>query len=198
LPWILGGVGLLCLLGLGGVVAIVAVASADKEEARAAPVLATAGPKLETRTPAVIADAAPAVKPPPPIVRTPGSASTVSVVRTAATSAPVPPPPPPPPSVTVPPPDAAPPVGPFPRNEAQAQVDRVAGGLASCKRAGGPFGAGSIRIDFEPDGRVGTVSRAPFAGTPVGTCVAARFLSIRIGKFAGSTQRIEKTFIIQE
>jgi hypothetical protein len=88
-------------------------------------------------------------------------------------------------------------LGPFPRARAQLELDRAAAGVASCKRATGPFGAGSIRIDFEPDGRVGTLSRPPFAGTPEGACIAARFLSIRLGPFQGGTQEIKKTFVIQ-
>jgi hypothetical protein len=89
-------------------------------------------------------------------------------------------------------------LGPFPRAKAQGEVDRVGFGLNSCKSSAGPFGAGTMRIDFEPDGRVGTLTRPPFAGTSVGTCISARFRAINIGKFTGSTQSIEKAFIIQE
>jgi hypothetical protein len=100
------------------------------------------------------------------------------------------------PPIPTPPPTAA--LGPFPRAKAQNEVDRVGGTLASCTRAAGPFGAGSIRVDFEPDGRVGTVTRPPFAGTPEGSCISARFLAIRIGPFLGTTQSIEHPFIMQQ
>lgn len=202
MPWILGGIALVVLLGIGGVIALVAVASAGADTPK--PVATeTAGPKLESTSTALVAgfDAAPppTVKaPPPPTLRTstPTAAPTPTVVvRPTATPIPVPTPPP---SVSPPPDAGAVALGPFPRAQAQGEVDRVAAGLASCKRAGGPFGAGSIRVDFEPDGRVGTLSRPPFSGTPVGSCISARFLAIRVGKFEGSTQRIEKSFIIQE
>jgi hypothetical protein len=89
-------------------------------------------------------------------------------------------------------------LAPFNRSKAQGEVDRVGATLASCSRSAGPFGSGTIRVDFEPDGRVGTLSRPPFAGTATGSCISARFLAIRIGPFNGSTQNIEKSFIIQQ
>ena len=202
LPWLLGGLGLVVVLGIAGVIAIIAVANA--RTVTPAPVAtAIAGPKLESTSTATAAvDAGPSV-PPVPATRTarvtkPTPPATVTIPRPTSTPTPVPTAAPRPPTVT-PPPDAGIAVlAPFPRAQAQSEVDRVASGLASCKRADGPFGAGSIRVEFEPDGRVGTLSRPPFSGTPVGSCITSRFLAVRVGQFAGSTQRIEKTFIIQE
>jgi hypothetical protein len=200
LPWILGAVALVALLVLGGAVALIAVvvgAGGSGGEAPAAAQAAAPGPPLESTSttgdaalpPAVKSAASPAA-PRPPTPRPP--ATVIARPQTAPTVAP------PPPTAALPPDAGVVALGPFPRAQAQAEVDRVASGLASCKRADGPFGAGSIRVDFEPDGRVGTLSRPPFSGTAVGSCISSRFLAVRVGKFAGSTQRIERTFIIQE
>lgn len=195
LPWILGGVALVFLLGLAGIVAVVAIV------ANAAP------------------EPAPVVTPPvlPPLVQAPvvpdaGIDASPAVAKTAPTvriTSPQPTSTPtltirPPPTVTIPIPqptatpttDVA--TGPFPRARAQSEVDRVSQGLGSCKSSSGPFGLGSIRVDFEPDGRVTTTTRAPFGGTTVGTCISARFRAIKIGKFIGSTSSIDKSFIIQD
>jgi hypothetical protein len=206
LPWILGGIALVVLLGVGGVIALIAVvanaapdpvpvagpAAQPKVEA---PSTATASPtSVKTATPPTVT---PTVR--PTVVATAPIAPT-SPPTTPTTPIPTPPrPTSTPTAIPTPPPTASvATIGPFDRARAQAEVDRIGFGLASCKRATGPFGAGSIRIDFQPDGRVGTLSRAPFSGTPVGACISARFLAIRLGPFTGSTQQIEKAFIIQE
>jgi hypothetical protein len=198
LPWIFGGIGVVVLLGLGGVVALIAVVSSNADPA---PPVATGAtqPKLEappTAT-AIAAGSAPStatsVKAPVPTVRT-----------TVTTRPPTPSVPTAPPIPTAPPTATGTSSGglavlaSFNRSKAQGEVDRVGATLASCSRSAGPFGAGTIRVDFEPDGRVGTLSRPPFAGTAVGSCISARFLAIRIGPFSGSTQNIEKSFIIQQ
>lgn len=197
MPWILGGIALVVLLGVGGVIALIAVVSSNAEPD---PVAATVAnqPKVETPSTATTPSGGPsasgvAAKTPVPTVR-PTSTVTIRPVPT------------PPPFPTAPPSATGTGTGsggtvvlaPFNRSKAQGEVDRVGATLASCSRSSGPFGAGSIRIDFEPDGRVGTLSRPPFAGTAVGSCISARFLAIRIGPFNGSTQNIEKAFIIQQ
>jgi hypothetical protein len=198
LPWILGGIALVVLLGVGGIIALIVVAAAAAPDPT--PKAVAAGqPKIEvpstatataTATPATAKTATP-VPTARPTIATP----TPTPPRPTATPFPIPTPPP---TVTAAPTNSVATPGPFPRARAQSEVDRVGFGLASCKRSTGPFGAGSIRIDFEPDGRVGTLSRPPFSGTPVGSCISSRFLAIRIGPFDGTTQRIEKAFIIQE
>ena len=198
MPWILGGVALLVVVGLGGVVALIAVVGSRAPPD--APVATVAAPPKVEAPPTAVSSAG-----------SPPSAGTVKApvptVRTTATSRPTATTPVPFPTVTVAPTATATATGTksggtalaaFNRTKAQGEVDRVGAGLASCKRAAGPFGAGTIRVDFEPDGRVGTLSRPPFAGTTVGSCISARFLSIRIGPFLGSTQNIEKAFIIQQ
>ena len=204
LPWILGGVALLVVVGLGGVVALIAVVGSRAPPD--APVATVAAPPKVEAPPTAVSSAG-----------SPPSAGTVKApvptVRTTATSRPTATTPVPFPTVTVAPTATATAtatgtatgtnsggtaLAAFNRTKAQGEVDRVGAGLASCKRAAGPFGAGTIRVDFEPDGRVGTLSRPPFAGTAVGSCISARFLSIRISPFLGSTQNIEKAFIIQQ
>jgi hypothetical protein len=198
LPWIFGGIGIVVLLGLGGVVALVAVvgSSADPEPPAAT---AASQPKVEA-PPTATAITAGSVPSTPTSVKTP-----VPTVRPTLTTRP-PTPPTPPPFPTAPPTSTSTAtssggvavLAPFNRSKAQSEVDRVGATLASCSRTVGPFGAGTIRVDFEPDGRVGTLTRPPFAGTAVGSCISARFLAIRIGPFNGSTQNIEKSFIIQQ
>ncbi|HSO33349.1 MAG TPA: hypothetical protein VLT33_12535 [Labilithrix sp.] len=182
LPWILGGVGVVLLLGIGGVVVVViAVANAAPDKPVPTPDDPTSVPNLEVPTATA---SVPSAK---PIVT-----ATAKVVSTAPTA------PRPPVTVVVPPPSASTPtvLGAFPRARATNELDRITAGLASCKRAGDPTGSGSIRVDFEPDGRVGTLLQRPFAGTPTGSCVSARFLTIRIGAFNGTTQQIQRTFTI--
>ena len=183
------------LVGFGAV-AIVLVVAASSAESDPVPVTATAAPprvEVPDASAAVVASASvpKLLPPPPPTVRTPRPITTTVVV-------PTPPPPPPPTAPTAPPTSTVTTLGPFPRARAQGEVDRIGFGLNSCSSAAGPFGSGTMRIDFEPDGRVGTVTRPPFAGTSVGTCISARFRTIKIGPFTGTTQSIEKAFIIQQ
>ena len=183
LPWILGGVGLFMVLGIGGVVLfLIAVANAAPEKPTPTPDDPTSVPNLEV--PTAIATV-PTAKPPASAGKIAGTAPTVTVVR-------------PPPTVTPPPTASTSAIvlGAFPRARAQNEVDRVANGLASCKRTGDPTGSGTIRVDFEPDGRVGTLLQRPFSGTSTGSCISARFLAIKIGAFTGTTQPITKTFTI--
>jgi hypothetical protein len=186
LPWILGGIGLFLLVAIGGVVVLViAVANAEPEKRTPAPDDPTSVPNVEVPT---AIPTLPSARPVASAGKVTGTAPTVTVVR----------PPPTVPTVVPPPPSATAPIvlGAFPRARAQNEVDRVAGTLGSCKRAGDPTGSGSIRVDFEPDGRVGTLLQRPFAGTPTGSCISAKFLGIKIGAFTGTTQPITKTFTI--
>ncbi len=181
LPWILGGIGLFMVVAIGGVVLfLIAVANAAPDKPAPTPDDPTSVPNLEV--PTAIATV-PSAK--PTVGKIAGTAPTVTVVR-------------PPPTVTVPPTASTSSIvlGAFPRARAQNEVDRVGNGLASCKRAGDPTGSGSIRVDFEPDGRVGTLLQRPFSGTATGSCISARFLAIKIGAFTGTTQPITKTFTI--
>lgn len=194
LPWILGGLGLFLVVGVGAVTLVLLASSSDDPPKPEAITTATAAPRVETPVDAAALVDASAVA----TTKPPGTPPTVAVAPTRVpTGSPTPPP-----TVTVPATvtrvDAAAPLGPFPRAKAQAEIDRVAAGIGSCTRSTGPFGATSVRVDFEPDGRVGTLTRPPFAGTPVGSCISSRFLAIRIGPFQGTTTSIERAFIIQQ
>ncbi len=191
LPWILGGIALLVLLALGVVVAGVVIAASHVEPEPAPPsATPVLPPPIETARVADAAPDAPAAKVVPTVRTTPPQLTPPPTIRPPPTLAATPFPPPPPTS------DVA--TEPFPRARAQAEVDRVSQALTSCKQSTGPFGTGTIRVEFEPDGRIGTLTRPPFAGTAVGNCISARFRAIRIGRFLGSTTPIEKAFIIQE
>ncbi len=195
LPWILGGIAVVVVLGLVGVVALLALVSTSASPDPAPATTIGTPPKIEappTATPSAPGTAT-SVKVTVPTVRT--TATSAQTFTTRPTSTPTIPIPTPPPTAT---PSAPVVLAAFNRNRAQGEVDRVGATLASCARSAGPFGPGSIRVDFEPDGRVGTLSRPPFAGTATGSCISARFLAIRIGPFTGSTQNIDKAFIIQQ
>ena len=186
LPWILGGIGLFLLVAIGGVVVLViAVANAAPEKPTPTPDDPTSVPNLEV--PTAVATV-PSAKPTVSAGKITGTAPTVTAVRPPPTFVP--------PTATAPTATSPIVLGAFPRARAQNEVDRVAGTLASCKRPGDPTGSGSIRVDFEPDGRVGTLLQRPFAGTPTGSCISGKFLNIKIGAFTGTTQPITKTFTI--
>ena len=186
LPWVLGGIGLFLLVGIGGVVVLlIAVANAAPEKRTPTPDDPTSVPNLEV--PTAIASV-PSAKPTVSAGKITGTAPTVTVVRPPPTATA--------PTATAPTASAALVLGAFPRARAQNEVDRVAATLASCKRPGDPTGSGSIRVEFEPDGRVGTLLQRPFAGTPTGSCISAKFLNIKIGAFTGTTQPITKSFTI--
>jgi len=186
LPWILGGIGVFLLLGFGAVVVIIiALANSDTDKKPVASEDPTANePRVELPT------AVPPINSSVPSAK-PTATATVAIKPTSTTTVATPRP-----TVTPPQPTAPVVLGAFPRARATNELDRVSGGLASCKRAGDPTGSGSIRVDFEPDGRVGTVLQRPFAGTPTGSCVSSRFLAIKIGAFTGTTQPIQRTFTI--
>lgn len=182
LPWILGGIGIVLLLAFGAVVLVViAVANAEPDPPVPVPTAETdSGVRLEVPTATATVSAKPTAT-----VKATAAPPTVTGVR-------------PPPTVVPPtiPTPTTPTVLAFPRARATNELDRVTAGLASCKRAGDPTGSGSIRVDFEPDGRVGTLLGRPFSGTPTGSCVSSRFLAIKIGAFNGTTQQIQRTFTI--
>jgi len=186
LPWILGAIGVVVVLGLGGVVLLViAVANAEPEKPTPTPDDPTSVPNLEVPTAAASVPGAKASATAGKVTGT-AAAATLTVLRPPATVVP-------PPTGTPTPPIV---LGAFPRARAQNEIDRVTATLAACKRPGDPTGSGSIRIDFEPDGRVGTQLQPPFVGTPTGSCISGKYLGIKIGAFTGTTQPITKTFTI--
>lgn len=133
-------------------------------------------------------------KPEVPAAKEPAPAET-----TAEKEPPAPPPAPelqPPPTEKPPPPDQRTPLN---RASALSALSKAASSAASCKRDGGPTGAGSASITFSPDGPVSAVSvSAPFAGTPVGTCIQTVFRSAHVPAFSGTAVTLNKSFRIPE
>jgi hypothetical protein len=65
----------------------------------------------------------------------------------------------------------------------------------ACTNPDGPSGSGRAMVTFSPDGPVSNVSvPAPFAGTPVGTCVSNAFRSARVPAFTGSSVTLPQSF----
>jgi predicted Zn finger-like uncharacterized protein len=86
----------------------------------------------------------------------------------------------------------------FDRAAAISALSAAASSAQSCKRADGPTGSGRIAVTFAPSGNATTanVEGPPFAGTPVGGCVAARFRGTRVPAFGGASVTVRKTFFI--
>jgi predicted Zn finger-like uncharacterized protein len=86
----------------------------------------------------------------------------------------------------------------FDRAAAISALSAAASSAQSCKRADGPTGSGRIAVTFAPSGNATTanVEGPPFAGTPVGGCVAARFRGTRVPPFGGASVTVRKTFFI--
>jgi eukaryotic-like serine/threonine-protein kinase len=89
--------------------------------------------------------------------------------------------------------------GPFNRGVALAQLSASANRAGACRRPGGPSGSGRATVTFTNDGSPKSVAvSAPFAGTPVGTCVSAAFRSIQVPPFTGSPVTLPWSFRIAE
>lgn len=138
------------------------------------------------------APVAPEPQPAPAVPGIPPQPEEVELEETPVLQ-PTPPPPPPP---EPPPPEER---GPFNRGAALAQLGSVAARTSTCARAGGPAGSGRANVTFSPDGRAGKVGlAAPFAGTPVGQCVAGIFQAARVPAFTGSSVTLPWTFRVPE
>jgi hypothetical protein len=105
-----------------------------------------------------------------------------------------------PPSVA--PPSALPPPdqrAPLSRGAAMSALSTAASAAAGCKRPDGPTGSGSASVTFSPDGPAKSVSvSAPFAGTPVGQCIATVFRGAHVPPFSGSSITLPKSFQIPQ
>jgi len=91
------------------------------------------------------------------------------------------------------------PQGPFNRGAALSQLTASASRASACRKPSGPSGSGRATITFGNDGSArGVVISAPFAGTPVGSCVAAAFRGIHVPPFTGSPVTLPWSFRIAE
>jgi len=98
------------------------------------------------------------------------------------------------PATPLPPPDQRAPLN---RGAALTALSNAASAASACKRPDGPTGAGTATVTFSPDGPVKSVSvSAPFAGTPVGQCVANAFRGAHVPPFSGSSLTLPKSFSI--
>lgn len=87
---------------------------------------------------------------------------------------------------------------PFDRGAASAALGGAAGSAKSCGKPGGPTGSGKVQVTFAPSGKAtqATVG-APFAGTPVGSCIAGIFRGARVPAFQGEPMTVSKTVSIK-
>lgn len=93
--------------------------------------------------------------------------------------------------------DQAPDAGSFPysaASDAFAKID-----ISSCSQDAGPRGVGHMTVTFTPTGEVQRVrvDRQPFAGTPVGACVALKFRSVRVPAFEGPSVEVSGAFSLR-
>lgn len=87
---------------------------------------------------------------------------------------------------------------PFDRAAALSSLNSASDAARACKRPDGPTGSGRIAVTFAPSGVVtaANVEGPPFAGTSVGSCVAARFRNARVPAFSGGIVTVRKSFTI--
>jgi hypothetical protein len=87
---------------------------------------------------------------------------------------------------------------PFDKAAAGAAIGAKKGAAASCKQEGGPTGHARVAITFAPSGRVTTANIAgpPFAGTPVGGCIASKFRGASVPPFSGGPVTVHTTVAI--
>ncbi len=85
---------------------------------------------------------------------------------------------------------------PFDRDQAGSLLRAVE--LLKCKIAGGPRGEGHVLVTFAPSGDVQTVSldRAPFARSPVESCILGQYRTLKVKPFKGDAVTVGKTFRI--
>ncbi len=83
----------------------------------------------------------------------------------------------------------------FNKGAATAALAAAAGAAKGCKQPGGPTGSASVRVVFAPSGNVtsANVQGPPFAGTPVGGCIASAFRGAHVPPFDGSPVAVSKT-----
>lgn len=87
---------------------------------------------------------------------------------------------------------------PFDRGAASAALGAAAGSAKGCKKADGPTGSTKVQVTFAPSGRATqAVVGAPFAGTSVGSCIASTFKSAKVPPFSGGAMTVSKTVSIK-
>jgi hypothetical protein len=84
----------------------------------------------------------------------------------------------------------------FDRGAAAAALGNV--NIQSCKKSGGPTGAGKVTVTFAPNGSVSNaeIDGTPFAGTPVGGCIAGKYRGVHVAPFSGAPVTVGKSFTL--
>jgi len=104
--------------------------------------------------------------------------------------------PPPPPVFEAPQPP--PPPGPeFSREAAQSALEDAAALAATCRQDDTTAGAVRVAVTFVPTGQatVAVVESGVVRGTPVGSCVAAKFRTAKVPPFSGTKVTVHKTMM---
>jgi serine/threonine-protein kinase len=128
--------------------------------------------------------AAPTPKPAAPVVKTaatePATAKPDEQPAPAAVAAPLPP---------------SSERGPVSRGAALSALASAASRAAACSNPDGPSGSARAMVTFSPDGPVTEVSiPAPFAGTPVGSCIVSAFRGAHVPPFSGGSVTLPQSF----
>jgi hypothetical protein len=90
-------------------------------------------------------------------------------------------------------------LGEFDATAARESIALAEARAMACHTAGEPGGPAAVVIRFAPSGRVttATVESGPFAGTPTGGCIAAKFRSARVPAFAGDHVTVKRTVLLR-
>jgi hypothetical protein len=95
-------------------------------------------------------------------------------------------------------PQPPPPPGPeFSREAAQSALEDAAALAATCRQDDTTAGAVRVAVTFVPSGQatVAVVESGVVRGTPVGSCVAAKFRTAKVPPFSGTKVTVHKTMM---
>jgi cytoskeletal protein RodZ len=86
----------------------------------------------------------------------------------------------------------------FDRAAAMSALGASSGAARGCKKDDGPTGTARVKITFAPNGSVtsSSVEGPPFAGTPVGGCIAGAFRGAHVPAFDGGPVTVTKSVSI--
>lgn len=86
----------------------------------------------------------------------------------------------------------------FSRDAALSALSAAASSASRCRSNEGPFGAARIAVTFAPSGHAtaAIIEGPPFAGTPVGSCIARAFREARVSPFSGAPVTVRKSVSI--
>ena len=103
-----------------------------------------------------------------------------------------------PPAPTFVAPEPPPPPGPeFSKEAAQSALEDAAALAATCRQEDTTAGAVRVAVTFVPSGQatVAVVESGVVRGTPVGSCVAAKFRTAKVPPFSGTKVTVHKTMM---